>query len=196
MSEPYVMNKKQVKKYLGLIDASLDSKIALYLPVVSDALTGDQGLLNNSYLLSAEGVITDGSDIISGLSETAVGALSIGDIVKAPGLQTGINSYEIISIDEDARSVQISGDATLDFTGSIMFRALPIGAKPTAAGMVAYQITTNSISGAGKAAAGGVKSERYGPISVTFGDGGELGPGGYPKSLERSLYNYRRPRYI
>lgn len=189
---PYIMNRTQVKTYLGISDTSYDAQIATFLPTVSDAVLD---FLNRTDLQEISGTIANGSDKITGVSSVDLAVLSVGNIIKGSGFDDGVDAPSILAIDEGAGEIQMSANASTDGTFDFEFCTFPLGGKPIAAQMVLYRILGGSVAGAKKQAGGNKTSERYGPISVSFGGDSEIGTSGFPKSMEKALWSYKRPRF-
>lgn len=197
MDTPYVMNRAQVKKFLSITGSEYDVRIDTFLPAVSDALVGAYGFLHKYYLIDTIGTLSAGSIDITNMTDTALAMLSEGDILYAgPTESDGPDALEIMMVNRSSGSITMSGNLSGTGASELTFRIVPNGAKPYIAQAVLARMSSGTIEGATAAAAGDKKSEKYGPVSITYGGGGQIGVSGFPAAIEKALLPYRRPYFL
>jgi hypothetical protein len=184
LQNPWVMTRQQVKDYLGITDATYDTQIDLYLPVVSDDI---QLITNNNFIISKIGDL-DSTDTISDISTSNI---DYGNVVTTDSL----DNVAITSIDSDAETITVETAATVTSDDTeVLINIFPKAKKTIAARMVWYQIKKNSIDSSG-ILQGEVESERWATYNYTLAktDSGTIG--GYPAYIVRGLAEITIPRF-
>lgn len=198
---PYAMNRQQVKSMLGITDASKDADIDAFLPIVTDDLFRINGILNQSFFITARGDVTTGSDTITNIATVGIRPLAelrsmyaVGNVIEAPGFDTGPDAPVIVSVGEN--EIQLSAVATAtEQEARIEARTLPIGVHQTVAQMVMFRIESAMPVSTGKS--GGVASRSIGPTSITYDTANaSSGSSGYPRRLVSDLALVKRPRFF
>lgn len=197
MIKPYVITQAMVKTYMGITDATYDTQIALYIPDVTDDLTRENGICNQSFLFKGT-ADTDATDMLANVSLTSDewDELYIGSLIRING-----EDGEISDFDEDAETITLTAVLSkTDTEQTLYIRNFPQGAKSVVAQMVFYKVQNSTVStNYGRE----IASKSIGPVSVSFGgkSSGDIPAGhvdkfGYPISLTSSLKTIRRKRFI
>lgn len=187
---PYVLTLEQVKNILGITDTTYDAKINEMLPVVTDFLCGKYGYLHNDFMLRMEITTTHGSSIVK---VQAAGNIFIGNTLYSSAFHL---SASVRVVQPTLERIMMTEPATIDKTEIAYFRQLPFSARVTVAKMVMFKVQQATIDAVPQDVAT-IKSKKYGPISVTFGDSsGAVGVGGYPESLIKALRDVKKVRFV
>lgn len=179
IEKPYVTTREQVKAYLGITDASHDTQIDVYLPVVSDDI---EVITNNNFIYNKTGGLTNGSADISSINTTA---LSPGNVVSS----SDFSQATIVSIGDDTATIDTEAGVTVQDTG-VQFNVFPVAKKPIVAQMVLFNIRKYSIH---MDMNGILKSESAGSYSWTRDTIGTIA--GYPMEIIKALAEITRPRF-
>lgn len=193
MIKPYVITQSQVKSFLNISDTSFDTQIDLYIPIVSDDITRENGICNQDFLFAGT-ADTAGTDTLSNVSLTfdQWDDLYTGSVIQING-EDGV----ILSFDESAAEIVLESALTkTDLAQDLFIRNFPYGSKPIISQMILYKIREGSVSGA--TFGDEIASRNIGPVSVSFaGKGSNTVNGyGYPSALFKSLATIRKPRFF
>ena len=194
-----LMTLAEVKTFLRITDATLDTLITTYIPLIEEDITDylQNWFADKAIFVKASGGLAfNRGNTASGTSAadnivddndnfTSAGFTDLMDIVIAGGSNYGI--YKISSVTTAVMKTQSTGifvdqdqDTAKEPVGAILISRInwPSALKPIAAKMIWYQIDTAKQSGA--------KSERIDDYSVVF-----AGARAYPEQLLNQLNKWR-----
>ena len=188
--KPYVISLTQAKTFLGVSDASYDTQINTYIPIVSDDLTRTNGICNQDFLI--EGVAdTDGTVTLSNVSLTEAEweYLYVGSIVRINGEDGEIEDYDV-----EGETITLTSALTKTATEETLeVRNFPYGSKTIVSQMILYKINQGSISGATFGQE--VKSKSIGTVRVQYAQSDTIDGYGYPTTLTKNLRTITKPRF-
>jgi len=187
MIKPNFTTLTQCKSLLGITDATYDTLLTNYIPIVNDFLLGTNGYLNNEFMDDYSGV----QDSTTQFTMSNVINIALGGVFVIDG-QTQ-TEYLINTIDYDDKILTTDTTPSILSDVTLRIRSLPYGGKLTACQMVMYMVL--KASGA-TFAKGDVKSESIGTYSYTMQDNDKISAGGYPKKYLDALNIYRTVKFI
>ena len=190
MIKPYVITQTQVKAYLSISDTTYDTQIDLYIPDVTDDLTRNNGICNQSFLYTGT-ADTAGTVTLSNVSLSSAqwACLYEGSCVYINGEDGVISSF-----DWTAETITLETALTETETDQeLLIRNFPKGSKAIVSQMILSKIDGGTVAGVVK----DITSESIGPVSVSYADtaNGVYDNFGYPSNLTKALRTIRVPRY-
>lgn len=183
IKQPWAATRTQVKTFLQIADASYDTLIDTYLPIVSKDV---ELITNQSFVVELSGDFTDTSAVIAGIKSMFI---DFGHVVNAAEMAQAA----IIDFDTDAETITTDVNATATASGSEVYVNLfPVAKKPIVAQMVWHLINQY---GKDSKLSIGYTSERFGNYSYTRADGEAGTVAGYPASIVKALAEITRVRF-